>query len=119
MARRSTAWFERGADAVARLWPSLPRCYICPLCMRGFLPAALDENVLTLEHVPPQALGGKRILLTCCECNNRAGRELDCEMQALDDILGFARGGMKRAVSAQLTMGEHTLNIEVVAAGER
>jgi hypothetical protein len=32
---------------------------------------------LTLEHVPPEAVGGRGILLTCKSCNNTAGHTVD------------------------------------------
>lgn len=54
--------------------------YICPLCLRGYLKIALSQNVpnpLTLEDVPPKSLGGKPLILTCKECNNRSGMVLD------------------------------------------
>ena len=63
-----------GAEALERLCGK--RLYICPLCLQGFREAqAIDE--LTREHVPPEKHGGKRMLLTCKECNSRAGLELD------------------------------------------
>jgi hypothetical protein len=54
--------------------------YICPLCLRGYLKIALSQNLpnpLTLEDVPPKSLGGKPLILTCKECNNRSGTLLD------------------------------------------
>ena len=54
--------------------------YICPLCLRGYTKIALSQNVpnpLTIEHVPPESLGGKPLLLTCKECNNTSGHLSD------------------------------------------
>lgn len=48
--------------------------------------------MLTIEDVPPKAVGGRPMLLTCKACNNTAGSKLDAHavMQAVGD--SFARG---------------------------
>lgn len=48
--------------------------YICPLCQHVY---AIAHEALTLEHVPPESVGGKPILVTCKACNNRQGADLD------------------------------------------
>ena len=47
----------------------------CPVCLTTFTKkqVAFGKKV-TLEHVPPKALGGKVICLTCVKCNNSASR---------------------------------------------
>lgn len=54
--------------------------YICPLCRRIFNIVQLGEQVnsyITIEHVPPENLGGKPIVLTCKSCNSTCGHDLD------------------------------------------
>jgi hypothetical protein len=56
------------------------KTYICPVCTRQFDESALDQNgknPLTLEDAPPKSLGGKANILTCRECNNGAGQQID------------------------------------------
>lgn len=48
--------------------------YICPLCQHVY---AIAHDALTLEHVPPESVGEKPILVTCKACNNRQGSDLD------------------------------------------
>ena len=48
--------------------------YICPLCQHIY---AIAHEALTLEHVPPESVGGKPILVTCKACNNSQGADLD------------------------------------------
>lgn len=111
-------WFNRGADAVERVWPGKPRCYVCPLCMRGFLPKALDGDELSLEHAPPKSLGGRSVALTCRECNNRAGRKLDREMLFREEMLSFAMGTMSQPLGSQLKlMSGQTVNVKVQHTG--
>ena len=77
------AWFNLGAKAIQFLQPGAPDCYVCPLCMRAFTRYALAAKELTLEHVPPESLGGRRLVLTCRHCNNRAGAKVDSQILTL------------------------------------
>jgi len=54
--------------------------YICPICLKEFGPLDEGENHLTLEHVPPETLGGKANILTCSKCNNEAGYKIDAHL---------------------------------------
>ena len=54
--------------------------YICPICLKPFPAKSLnqaDKNPLTLEDVPPKALGGTANVLTCKNCNNMLGTKVD------------------------------------------
>lgn len=58
-----------------------PDPYLCPVCLREFSEDHLDEtkyaNFLTAEDAPPDTLGGSKVALTCRECNNGCGVEID------------------------------------------
>jgi hypothetical protein len=63
--------------------PDFKNGYICPLCFDPFFISDLDNNSpnpLTIEHVPPESLGGKPILLTCKKCNSISGHSLDVHL---------------------------------------
>jgi hypothetical protein len=55
--------------------------YICPLCTRAYSIELIDHNFdnnhLTLEDLPPKSVGGNPKILTCKECNSKAGHSLD------------------------------------------
>ena len=54
--------------------------FICPLCLRIFNIGQLGEQVnsyITIEHLPPENVGGKPIVLTCKDCNSTCGHDLD------------------------------------------
>lgn len=54
--------------------------YICPLCLRLFRLAQFGNDInkyITLEHIPPENLGGKPLVLTCKDCNSICGHDLD------------------------------------------
>lgn len=63
--------------------------YICPLCLRPFDINKIRDRIsehLSLEDIPQKALGGNPLLLTCKECNNRCGHEIDHYLQSeIDD----------------------------------
>ena len=113
---KSMKWFNLGADALARIAPDLERCYICPLCLRMLTPQELagNPNLLSREHVPPEALGGSPICLTCRDCNSRAGRELDVHWQARLEQIRFAQGTMQRAIQAHLTRDGKRISARVL-----
>lgn len=75
-----------------------PETYICPVCIRQFGVDALDQaskNPLTLEDAPPKSLGGKANVLTCRECNNIAGQQIDWHLsQRMNELdqHGFVPG---------------------------
>lgn len=60
---------------------------MCPLCMKSFE----DVTELTEEDVPQKSLGGKRITLTCKQCNNTCGSDIDIH------LLGLIKGIVQQA----------------------
>jgi hypothetical protein len=119
--RKRRAWFAAGARAAARLSltdPAGPPAYLCPLCRRAFDGAMLAAGALTLEHVPPDALGGRHLVLTCADCNKTAGATLDREMQAVERLLDFGQGTLAEPAPVQLTFGDLVLHADLVATGD-
>lgn len=57
------------------------KTYICPICLNQFDESDIisnqSKNFLTEEDAPPDKLNGKRIALTCKDCNSSAGHEID------------------------------------------
>lgn len=84
--------------------------YVCPLCLKGFQEdEALSD--LTREDVPPRSLGGRKLLLTCRDCNSRTGHELDWHARVERDIMQFLAGHDYPPLSAR--MGMHAANVEI------
>lgn len=79
----------KGADSIDS---SFHDAVYCPICMMLFNRNALDQNVdnpLTIEHCPPEELGGKPLILLCKKCNNTAGHELDVKLMEYFDVKPF------------------------------
>jgi hypothetical protein len=64
--------------------------YLCPLCMRNFLYIRHDEfyqnEDFSLDHFPPESVGGNQKALVCIPCNSNYGRTID---YALKEYLQF------------------------------
>ena len=63
--------------------PDFSNGYICPMCFEVFYEKDLDislPNFLTYEDIPPSSLGGKKLALSCKNCNSKSGHELDVHL---------------------------------------
>ncbi len=99
--------FDQGYESFSRTFPNFAAkveqrsFYVCPQCLRAFHEVALSMGLLTQEHVPPESVGGKRLVLTCVECNCTAGHEMDSDMRREADVLDFFG---KRLTEIQATL---------------
>lgn len=90
--QRRRYWLRRGIHALSCVVDGLPPdVYGCPLCLRLFTAEDLDDGVLTDEHVPPQAVGGLPLVLTCQECNGASGLALDRAVAEDEKVRTFGK----------------------------
>jgi hypothetical protein len=90
--RRRVEWFRHGVHAIACVVaPKPPEAYLCPLCPNFFTREQFDAGLLTDEHVPPEAVGGKPLVLTCSSCNQAAGRRFDAAMADEEKLRTFGK----------------------------
>ncbi|MES2773890.1 MAG: hypothetical protein V4722_06880 [Bacteroidota bacterium] len=67
--------------------------YLCPLCLsqhilyRGDVWSCSEE--FTLDHYPPQNIGGSKTVLTCKTCNNTAGGSYEPIMEEWLTMMSF------------------------------
>src|SRR3984957_18561906 len=105
-------WFDRGASALAKACPgtcAVPT-YVCPICCSPFTVEALNDGRLSVEHVPPQSVGGRELLLTCTACNNTAGTKLDAPAKMKEEVRLAMKGGPVRPHRIKATIGGITVN---------
>jgi hypothetical protein len=70
--------FRHGSKAIAKYLNGDSSLYYCPICSLGYPESsAITGDDLTLEHIPPESIRGKPILLTCRNCNSVAGHTID------------------------------------------
>jgi hypothetical protein len=70
--------FKEGAEIPIHL------PYICPLCLQKYIVlVGRDLNVngeFSIDHIPPQSVGGTLEIITCKKCNNDAGGLYEAEL---------------------------------------
>ena len=113
-------WFDQGCEAFKRTRPDLAlqvpweHFYVCPLCLHAFNEEALTSRQLTLEHVPPQSVGGTRLALTCKACNSGSGAQVDNHMKREAHVHEFAVGNLKEIkATIQTASGEAPVRVAV------
>ncbi len=56
-----------------------------------------------MEHVPPDSVGGRPLILTCRRCNGTAGSRVDWHWSNFSDVEGFVTGSLPEPVTVNLT----------------
>lgn len=74
--------------------------YVCPICFRIFTKEQVQ--LLSKDHVPPQSVGGKDIVLTCGACNNNQGAEIDKHLKRAHEGTSFLKRRPKSSVYESL-----------------
>ena len=72
--------YVQANNGIVRFVPEIKGGYACPTCCEVFFEKDLSPQLplyLTLEHVPPESMGGKGMTLTCNKCNSKSGSDLD------------------------------------------
>lgn len=76
--------FELYARNLSLHRPEMVERFLCPICLAEFDEAVLggDPPKIDLAHILPKAVGGRRVTLTCRDCNNRMGWRYDSHLAA-------------------------------------
>jgi hypothetical protein len=90
--------------------------YACPCCLTGYSREAVAANILTEEHVPPEGLGGRGMLLTCATCNHNSGRYFDAHARTRADAEDFVRG---KVTGRQVPATSHADGIPLRGVAQR
>lgn len=110
-------WFDKGVHALQRCLSEPVPGYVCPLCLRVFPEDRLGD--LTKEHVPPRALGGRALVLTCTTCNSTAGGKngVDTHARREQHVWDFALGTAETFRPVHLSVADVTVRAEVYSHG--
>jgi hypothetical protein len=116
---RKREWFHLGAESFARVRPGLydHPTYPCPICLTTFTIEALPQKQLSAEHVPPESLGGRELLLTCRSCNNSSGTKLDAHAKIKEDVQLALAGRLVLPHRIRAMFGDLVVNAELHASG--
>jgi hypothetical protein len=99
--------------------PEYHDVFVCPLCEGVFDRSSLDdkENGPTVEHCIPGALRGKFLTLTCKQCNNTGGTNLDAHLVRRLEADDFLSGLGESLMDANLTIEGHRVRGSVLIRG--
>ena len=119
--RKKRDWFDRGAAAYAlvRTEHSAEPIYPCPLCLTPFTVDSLADGRLSSEHVPPESVGGRELVLTCRRCNNSAGAMLDADAAVKELVRSAMAGTREHRERVKAAIGDFRVNAEVHLSGGR
>ncbi|PIQ22579.1 MAG: hypothetical protein COW65_02370 [Cytophagales bacterium CG18_big_fil_WC_8_21_14_2_50_42_9] len=81
----------------------------CPLCKSLFTEELLqntNSNQLTIEHIPPESVGGKGKILTCKSCNEKFGHDLDHYINKALNVEPFLKGLPNSIVEGRLRIND-------------
>ncbi len=114
-------WFDRGAAAYAfvRAEQRDEPVYPCPICLKLFTVEALGDGRLSAEHVPPECVGGRELVLTCKCCNNSAGAKLDSDAAMKELVRSAIAGTREHRERVKAVVGDLCVNAEVHLSGGR
>jgi len=106
---KRSRWFDEGASELRLVLerqgrghelPPTGDYYACPCCLVAHPRAAAAARFLTVEDVPPKALGGRPMLLTCVRCNSSSGTSFDAHAAQKAIADAFIRGTVSPKVRA-------------------
>ena len=81
----------------------------CPICLTQFRSATVETGSnVTLEHVPPKAVGGFVRCLTCTNCNRNAGQNLDQAASMIYSAAKDRESGRGEKVELDIWGTKHT-----------
>ena len=114
-------WFDHGAAAYALVCAeqSGEPIYPCPICLAPFNVDALADGRLSSEHVPPESVGGRELVLTCKRCNNVAGTKLDADAAVKESVRSAMAGTREHRERVKAAIGDLSVNAEVQLYGGR
>ncbi len=111
-------YFEKGATALRRVTSIDQDYYCCPLCKRLFISQAIEDGILTLEHAPPEKVGGRPLALTCKDCNSISGYSIDAAVvnrkKLFDAVKAITGQNPNYEGRASMKMGGESINVRLV-----
>ena len=87
----------------------------CPICLTPFTKEAVKAGLdVSMEHVPPKTMGGSVKCLTCTDCNQSAGRNLDQAAAIRDKVIRYRKLGRGTKVELDVCGTKHTTYLSVL-----
>jgi len=98
--------FDRFSSDLVALHPKAAGRYGCPICL-GLFDRSEADQLLTVEHIIPNRLGERLVVLTCKTCNNDVGgAKLDWHLHQQLSLESSMRG-TGQPITVELKVVEH------------
>lgn len=82
--------------------------YLCPICLANKIAIVNEwihyEEEFTLDHFPPQSVGGQNTTFVCGSCNSRAGSEFDYALKEWLEAQSFINGTKNAEVPIKVAL---------------
>ena len=101
-------WFAEATAITDALIKDAGGRYLCPLCLEWF--GSVED--VSLEHAPPESVGGREVALTCRACNNTAGHTIDAELRKVETLREFGQRRMTDPMPVKATYVVDGVTIE-------
>lgn len=109
--------FELYSKNLALYNPDLENLFCCPLCLRAFgrdsLPSSDSNGHISIEHIIPGSIGGNVTTLTCRECNNQHGTDLDAHIAARFKAEDAFAGKTSKPLKGRVSIGHGEMAVDV------
>lgn len=110
--------FDRYSSNLSYCFPEAKEIFICPICQDNYTREAIDEGLLSLEHIIPSRLGGRWVTLTCKKCNNEQGTTLDAQIIRRLKVEDILTGRSKSPIRSRITIGDGDFTADVYLSHE-
>lgn len=100
-------------------------CYLCPICLKNFIffspPKIRFTASFSLDHFPPENVGGSLTVLVCKSCNNKAGHDYEAKFKETIERECFHKKIEKAKIPTITTIsnirGWHRSHLDIDADG--
>ncbi len=105
--------FDEYAKSLNVRDPKLKDMFLCPICMRPFYSESINNKAISIEHIPPQAIGSSIKTITCTKCNNDIGAKLQSHMSNHARIKDLLAGRVLRPIPAKVEINGRTIHTRI------
>ncbi len=105
--------FDEYAKSLTARNPKLKDMFLCPICMRPFYRESINNKAISIEHIPPQAIGSSMKTITCTKCNNDIGAKLQPHMNNYVREKDLLAGRVLKPIPAKVEINGRTIHTRI------
>lgn len=105
--------FDEYAKSLNARDPKLKDMFICPICMRSFYKEDINNGAISIEHIPPEAIGSSIKTITCTKCNNDIGTKLQAHMNNYVREKDLLAGRLLKPIPAKVKIDGRVIHMQI------